>query len=137
MPPGLALTSLLVRDYDEAIDFFVRQLGWTLAEDSPSTTSVGNRPKRWVVVQPPDSISGALLLAKADGHEQEALVGKQFAGRVGLFWHVKNFDTTYLRMQGAGIEFQEEPRTETYGKIVVFKDLYGNKWDMMEPSDSR
>lgn len=104
-------------------------LGFELVEDSPSVTNDG-RPKRWVVVRPPGGESG-LLLARADGAEQEAGVGKQFFGRVGLFFRVADFDSVYRKMLAGGVEFLTEPRAEAYGKVVVFKDPWGNKWDLL------
>ncbi len=127
----LALVTLIVDSYDAGISFFTEVLGFELTEDSPSTTNDG-RPKRWVVVSPPGGETG-ILLAEADGPEQEALVGKQMGGRVGFFYHVENFDEVYERMAGAGVEFLEQPRTEEYGKVVVFKDIFGNKWDLLGP----
>lgn len=127
----LELFSLLVDDYDRAIEFFVEVLGFELAEDSPSLTNDG-RAKRWVVVRPPGAVTG-LLLARADGPTQEAGVGKQFFGRVGLFHRVEDFGETYRRMLSAGVHFLGEPRREAYGKVVVFQDPWGNKWDLLGP----
>ena len=127
----LALVTLLVDSYDEGLKFFVDALGFDLVEDSPSTTNAGEA-KRWVVVKPPGGESG-LLLAKADGPEQEALVGEQMGGRVGFFYHVDDFAETYERMAKANVEFLEAPRNETYGQVVVFKDIFGNKWDLLGP----
>ncbi len=125
----LTLVSLIVDDYDEAIRFFVDVLGFELAEDSPSLTNDG-RPKRWVVVRPPGAETG-VLLAQADGERQQRAVGDQFAGRVGLFLRVDDFDATYERMRAAGVEFVGEPRREPYGRVVVFSDLAGNRWDLL------
>ena len=125
----LHLFSLVVREYDPAIEFFVDILGFDLVEDSPSRTNDG-RPKRWVVVRPPGGETG-ILLAKADGARQSEVVGDQFAGRVGLFLRVDDFDATYGRMRDAGVEFIGEPRTEPYGRVVVFVDLEGNRWDLL------
>src|SRR3984885_9491968 len=123
------LVAVVVDDYDPAIDFFVRVLGFELAEDSPSLTNDG-RPKRWVVVRPPGAETG-LLLARADGPQQAAVVGNQFAGRVGLFLRVDDFDAAVERMRAAGVEFVNEPRTEDYGRVVVFVDIAGNRWDLL------
>ena len=123
--------ALVVDDYDEAIEFFVGALGFELAEDSPALTNDG-RPKRWVVVRPPGARTG-LLLARADGAEQSAAVGRQFAGRVGLFLRVDDFDAQYARMRAAGVEFATEPRDEPYGRVVVFADVAGNRWDLLGP----
>lgn len=127
----LEQVALIVDDYDTAIDFFVDVLGFELVEDSPSLTNDG-RPKRWVVVRPPGAAT-AILLARADGERQAGAVGEQFAGRVGLFLRVDDFETTYARMQSAGVEFVTEPRHEPYGKVVVFVDIAGNRWDLLGP----
>src|SRR5271170_5329286 len=126
---GLDLVSVIVKDYDEAIEFFVHVLGCVVAEDSASLDGDG-QPKRWVVVRPPGSGSG-ILLAQARGEEQEALVGRQFAGRVGLFLRVDDFNASYTHMTNCGVEFLTAPRTESYGQVAVFKDLYGNRWDLL------
>jgi catechol 2,3-dioxygenase-like lactoylglutathione lyase family enzyme len=128
----LEQVAVVVDDYDEAIAFFVGALGFELVEDSPASTSDG-RPKRWVVVRPPGARTG-LLLARADGSEQAAAVGRQFAGRVGLFLRVEDFDAQYERMRAAGVEFAGEPRTEPYGRVAVFLDLAGNRWDLLGPA---
>jgi catechol 2,3-dioxygenase-like lactoylglutathione lyase family enzyme len=128
----LSLTALIVADYDQAIDFFVGVLGFELAQDSPSLTNDG-RPKRWVVVRPPGAVTG-LLLARADGPEQEAAIGHQVAGRVGFFLHVDDFENSYQRMRKANVEFMTEPRAEPYGRVVVFRDIAGNKWDLIGPA---
>ena len=125
----LDLVSLIVDDYDRAIDFFVSVLGFTLAEDSPSTTTDG-RPKRWVVVRPEDGGTG-IVLARADGAEQEAAVGQQFAGRVGLFLRVDDFGATLSRIVTAGCEVVRPPRAEPYGQVCVFRDMWGNLWDLL------
>lgn len=125
--------ALIVEDYDEAIDFFVGALGFELVEDKPALTTKDGRPKRWVVVRPPGAQTG-LLLARADGPEQQAAVGEQFAGRVGLFLRVEDFETAYARMRGAGVRFLTEPRDETYGRIAVFEDVAGNRWDLLGPA---
>ncbi len=125
----LEQVALIVRDYDEAIRFYMDVLGFELVEDSPSLTNDG-RAKRWVVVRPPGAET-ALLLARADGERQEQAVGDQFAGRVGLFLRVDDFDATYDRMRRAGVEFVSEPRDEPYGRVVVFTDVSGNRWDLL------
>ena len=124
--------ALIVDDYDEAIAFFVDALGFALVEDSPAETNDG-RPKRWVVVSPPGGEAG-LLLAQADGDEQRAAVGRQFAGRVGLFLRVEDFGQQYDRMQRAGVVFASEPRDEPYGRVAVFVDVAGNRWDLLGPA---
>jgi catechol 2,3-dioxygenase-like lactoylglutathione lyase family enzyme len=127
----LERVALIVDDYDAAIVFYVDVLDFELVEDSPSLTNDG-RPKRWVVVRPPGAQTG-LLLAQADGERQRAAVGDQFAGRVGLFLRVDDFDATYARMRAAGVEFHGEPRSEPYGQVVVFSDIAGNRWDLLGP----
>jgi catechol 2,3-dioxygenase-like lactoylglutathione lyase family enzyme len=127
----LELVALIVRDYDTAIAFFVDVLGFELVEDSPSLTNDG-RAKRWVVVRPPGAVTG-ILLARADGVEQQAAIGTQFAGRVGMFLRVDDFDATYARLEAAGVEFVSAPRDEAYGRVVVFKDIEGNRWDLLGP----
>jgi catechol 2,3-dioxygenase-like lactoylglutathione lyase family enzyme len=132
---NIDLFALIVEDYDPAIDFFVRVLGFELVEDSPSTTTDG-RPKRWVVVRPAGAATG-ILLARADGEHQRAAVGQQFAGRVGLFLRVDDFDATYAHMIGAGVTFVRSPRTESYGKVAVFLDIAANRWDLLGPRECR
>jgi catechol 2,3-dioxygenase-like lactoylglutathione lyase family enzyme len=121
--------TIVVDEYDPAIRFFVGVLGFELAEDSPSLTNDG-RPKRWVVVRPPGAQTG-IVLARADGDDQTAAIGRQFAGRVGLFLRVRDFDAAYERMQAAGVEFVGDPRAEPYGRVVVFVDIAGNRWDLL------
>ena len=128
MQQYLAGISLVVNDYDEAIDFYTRKLSFTLLEDTRMSDT-----KRWVVIAPPGSTGCTLLLAKAANDAQKAAVGNQTGGRVFLFLHTNNFDRDYNQMQEAGIEFIESPRQEAYGKVVVFADLYGNRWDLIEP----
>ena len=125
----LELVTIVVNEYDAAIDFFVNVLGLELVEDSPSLTNDG-RPKRWVVVRPPNAQTG-ILLARADGEHQAEAVGNQAAGRVGFFLRVENFESTYDRMVATGVEFVTQPRTEAYGRIVVFVDIAGNRWDLL------
>jgi catechol 2,3-dioxygenase-like lactoylglutathione lyase family enzyme len=127
----LDLVALVVRDYDAAIAFFVEVLGFELVEDSPSLTNDG-RPKRWVVVRPRDAVTG-LLLAQADGGHQLAVAGKQFAGRVGFFLRVEDFDASYQRMAARGVTFVSAPRRESYGQVAVFLNLEGNRWDLLGP----
>lgn len=127
----LELSSLIVEDYDEAIEFFVEVLGFELVEDTPSHTNDG-REKRWVVVRPPGAATG-LLLARADGDRQRAAVGDQYAGRVGLFLRVDDFDAAHDRLRGHGVEIVVEPRDEPYGRVLVFVDLAGNRWDLLGP----
>lgn len=133
---GMHLVSVLVHSYDEGIAFFVQKLGFILVEDSPSFTNAGLR-KRWVVVRPPTKAGTdpgfGIVLARADGPEQEAMIGKQFAGRVGLFWAVDDFDIYYARLLAAGVQFLTKPKDEEFGRYAVFTDLSGNKWDLLGP----
>jgi len=131
----LERVSVIVDDYDEAIAFFVDALGFELVEDSPALTSKDGRPKRWVMVRPPGGQTG-VLLAQADGERQRAAVGDQFAGRVGLFLRVEDFDAQLERMRAAGVEFLEEPRDEPYGRVAIFRDVAGNRWDLLGPGSS-
>src|SRR3954470_17958958 len=126
----LERVSLIVDDYDAAIRFFVDALGFELVEDEPALTSKEGRPKRWVMVRPPGGQTG-VLLAQADGDHQRAAVGEQFAGRVGLFLRVDDFDAQYERMTAAGVTFATEPREEPYGRVAVFLDIAGNRWDLL------
>ncbi len=127
----LSLAAIVVDEYDPAIDFFVGALGFELAEDSPALTNDG-RPKRWVVVRPPGAATG-LLLARADGEDQARAVGQQAAGRVAFFLRVDDFDEAYRRMSSAGVRFVNPPRAEPYGRVAVFLDIAGNRWDLRGP----
>jgi catechol 2,3-dioxygenase-like lactoylglutathione lyase family enzyme len=129
---NLHLVAVIVDEYDRAIDFFVRILDFEVVEDVPSKTNDG-RPKRWVVVRPRGGQTG-ILLARADGEHQRGAIGNQFAGRVGLFLRVDDFDATYRRMVDAGVTFVTPPRGEPYGKIAVFLDISGNRWDLLGPA---
>lgn len=128
---NLDLVALVVKDYDAAIRFFVDVLQFDLVEDSPSLTNDG-RSKRWVVVRPKGGHTG-ILLARADGQEQAKAVGNQVAGRVGFFLRVDDFDATHGRMTTAGVHFLTQPRDEACGRVVVFQDLEGNRWDLLGP----
>ena len=128
---NIDLVALVVEEYDPAIAFFVEVLGFELVEDSPASTTDGH-PKRWVVVRPPGAATG-LLLARADGADQAAVIGHQVAGRVGFFLRVDDFDAAYARMKAAGVEFVAPPRAEPYGQVVVFRDIAGNRWDLLGP----
>jgi catechol 2,3-dioxygenase-like lactoylglutathione lyase family enzyme len=128
----LERAAVIVDDYDEAIAFFVDALGFELVEDEPAQTTDG-RPKRWVMVRPPGAQTG-LLLAKADGPAQREAIGEQYAGRVGLFLRVDDFDAQHERMTAAGVEFVSEPRDEPYGRVAVFRDVAGNRWDLLGPA---
>ena len=127
----LELVTIVVQEYDPAIRFFVDVLGFELVEDSASLTN-DRRPKRWVVVRPLGGRTG-ILLARADGARQEKAVGDQMAGRVGFFLRVDDFDVAYERMRAAGVSFAKEPRDEPYGRIAVFLDIAGNRWDLLGP----
>ena len=124
----IAAVSLLVRDYDEAIDFYVGKLGFALSEDA----DMGGG-KRWVRVTPKDG-GASLLLAKAATAEQRAAVGNQAGGRVWLFLETDDFDRDHAAFTAAAVRFRETPRAEPYGKVAVFEDLYGNAWDLIQPA---
>lgn len=124
---ALRLTSYLVRDYDEAIAFFVDRLGFALVEDTPLGAG-----KRWVVVRPGGG-GGDLLLARAADAAQEAAIGRQAGGRVFLFLHTNDFAATHAAFVARGVSFVEQPRDEPYGRVAVFEDLYGQRWDLIEP----
>lgn len=130
----LQLVALVVREYDPAIEFFVKVLDFELVEDIPALTTEG-RPKRWVVVRPPGAVTG-ILLARADGDHQRRIVGDQFAGRVGFFLRVDDFEAAHARMTAAGVRFLGPPRVEPYGRVAVFLDLEGNRWDLLGPGGS-
>ncbi|KAJ3272634.1 Vco29 [Terramyces sp. JEL0728] len=125
---ALGLVSIFVNDYDEAIDFYINKTGFHLQQDEKLSETF-----RWVVVNPDKSATtGGILLAKSDSPEQHAIVGKQGAGSVWLFLHVKDFWSSYSTMKSNGVEFLEEPRNEVYGTVCVWQDLYGNKWDLLQ-----
>ena len=125
---SIAMLALLVRDYDEAIAFFTNVLRFKLLEDTPQGAG-----KRWVVVRPQNSHGASLLLAKAASPDQMAQIGNQSGGRVFLFLHTTDFWGDYQHMQAHGVRFAEQPRSEPFGQVVVFFDLYGNKWDLVQP----
>jgi catechol 2,3-dioxygenase-like lactoylglutathione lyase family enzyme len=128
MKQSLAHVALIVRDYDEAIDFFCNKLHFDLVED----TYQSEQDKRWVLVKPPNSNGTSLLLARAASPEQEAFIGYQSGGRVFLFLQTDDFWRDYNRMLSEGIHFARDPKTESYGTVAVFEDLYGNLWDLIE-----
>jgi catechol 2,3-dioxygenase-like lactoylglutathione lyase family enzyme len=130
MKQSLGLVSLVVRDYDEALDFFVGKLGFGLVED----TFVPEQSKRWVVVSPPGASESRLLLARASSAEQESRVGGQTGGRVFLFLYTDDFWRDYEHYKAKGVEFVRPPKQEPYGIVAVFKDLYGNLWDLLQPN---
>ena len=123
----LGLVTYVAREYDEAIGFFVGKLGFTLVED----TDMGGG-KRWVVVSAGDGAS--LLIARADGEQQEASIGNQTGGRVGFFLQTDNFDRDFAEWTSRGVKFHEQPRREVYGTVAVFEDVYGNTWDLIQPA---
>ena len=129
MTQHIALVSVVVRDYDEAIAFYVETLGFTLVEDK----SVPEQGKRWVVVAPPGNKGAGLLLARASTPEQLAHIGNQTGGRVFLFLHTDDFDRDYLNYTAKGVAFVREPSVQAHGKVAVFSDRYGNLWDLIGP----
>lgn len=129
MRQSIGLVSLVVREYDEALAFYVGTLGFTLVED----TAVPEQNKRWVVVAPPGSTGTRLLLARAANYEQLERVGNQTGGRVFLFLHTDNFERDYQAYQAKGVMFVRGPKEQPYGTVAVFKDLYGNLWDLLQP----
>jgi catechol 2,3-dioxygenase-like lactoylglutathione lyase family enzyme len=131
MPQTLGYIALVVREYDEAIAFFTNKLKFQLIED----TDLGNG-KRWVRVRPPGSSGTDLLLARAVNSEQASRIGNQTGGRVFLFLHTDDFWRDYERYKARGVEFVRPPRREPYGTVAVFKDLYGNMWDLLQPHDA-
>ena len=131
MTQSLGLVSLVVRDYDEALAFFVGTLGFDLVEDTP----VPEQSKRWVVVSPPGARESRLLLARASSTEQASRIGAQTGGRVFLFLYTDDFRRDYERYKASGVEFVRPPKTEPYGTVAVFKDLYGNLWDLLQPTE--
>jgi catechol 2,3-dioxygenase-like lactoylglutathione lyase family enzyme len=129
MRQSLGLVALVVRDYDEALAFYVGTLGFELVED----TYVPEQDKRWVVVAPPGSTGARLLLAQAVGDEQASRIGNQTGGRVFLFLHTDDFQRDYQAYRARGVVFVREPVAASYGTVAVFRDLYGNLWDLIEP----
>jgi catechol 2,3-dioxygenase-like lactoylglutathione lyase family enzyme len=129
MNQSIAQVALVVRDYDEAIAFYVGVLGFVLVEDS----FIPRQDKRWVIVAPPGSMGSRVLLARAVGEEQSSRIGNQTGGRVFLFLHTDNFWRDYRAYQSKGVVFIREPNEESYGTVAVFQDLYGNLWDLIQP----
>ena len=127
MKQNIAYLTLLVSDYDEAIDFYTNKLRFHVVEDT-----ILSEDKRWVLVAPPGGNSVSILLAKASGSQQQEYIGNQTGGRVFLFLQTDNFRRDYNDMKSRGVTFIQEPRTESYGMVAVFEDLYGNKWDILE-----
>jgi catechol 2,3-dioxygenase-like lactoylglutathione lyase family enzyme len=128
MKQTIGYVSVVVKDYDEAIKFYVDTLGFTLIED----TFIEAQNKRWVLVAPPDSTETKLLLARAVGEEQSSRIGNQTGGRVFLFLHTDDFWHDFNAYKGKGVVFVREPVEESYGTVAVFKDLYGNLWDLLQ-----
>ncbi len=129
MKQSISQVALVVREYDEAIDFFVGRLGFNLIED----TYLPEQEKRWVVVAPPRSGESRLLLARAVGEEQASRIGNQTGGRVFLFLHTDDFWRDFHAYKARGVVFVRDPKEESYGTVAVFKDLYGNLWDLVQP----
>ncbi len=132
MTQRIGLISLVVDNYDEALEFFVGKLGFVLLED----TFVPEQSKRWVVVAPPGTGESRLLLAQASTEDQKSRIGSQTGGRVFLFLYTDDFERDYERYKANGVVFVREPKKEAYGTVAVFKDLYGNLWDLLEPSEA-
>ena|SRR3989344_4211782 len=128
MEQNLAFVAIVVRDYDEAKTYYCDVLGFELMEDTPQD----NGRKRWVVVAPPGNSQTRILLAKASNPEQIGRVGNQTGGRVAFFLQTDDFKRDLERFSAAGVQFEESPREETYGTVAVFKDLYGNRWDLLQ-----
>jgi catechol 2,3-dioxygenase-like lactoylglutathione lyase family enzyme len=128
MKQSIALVALVVRDYDEALDFYLGTLGFTLVEDTP----VPEQQKRWVVVAPPGGAGARLLLARGAGPEQESRIGDQTGGRVFLFLQTDDFWRDFRAYQARGVRFVREPKQAAYGTVAVFEDLYGNLWDLVQ-----
>ena len=132
MPQSIAHITLVVRDYDEAITFFTQLLNFDLIEDSPSKDRQG-RDKRWVLIAPRGSRGTQILLAKASNEDEASRIGNQTGGRVFLFLHTDDFWRDYKEMKEKGVRFTRDPKEEDYATVAVFEDLYGNKWDLLEP----
>ena len=128
MKQSIAHVALVVRDYDEAIEFFTRKLNFRVVEDIYQAA----QDKRWVVIAPPGSTGSTVLLARASNEDQEAFIGNQSGGRVFLFLSTDDFSRDYNEMRTRGVVFVREPKTEDYGTVAVFEDLYGNLWDLIE-----
>ena len=133
MKQSLGLISLLVREYEEALSFYVGTLGFRLIEDR----EVKEQSKRWVVIAPPGSSETHILLARASNDEQAQFVGNQTGGRVFLFLYTDNFERDYLAYKAKGVVFVRERKVESYGTVAVFKDIYGNLWDLLQPKSVR
>lgn len=132
MGQQLVHIALVVDDYDEAIQFYTQKLGFTLIDDTPQSET-----KRWVLVKPPGPGECCLLLAKGVGDEQRSRIGNQTGGRVFLFLKTDDFARDYQKFKNNGVEFVREPKTEDYGTVAVFKDLYGNLWDLIQFTENK
>jgi catechol 2,3-dioxygenase-like lactoylglutathione lyase family enzyme len=132
MKRHIAHISLVVDDYDDAIDFYTKKLDFILVENTELSDT-----KRWVIVQPPGATGCSLLLAKGVGDEQRSRIGNQAGGRVFLFLYTDDFERDYNLFMSRGVQFVREPKTESYGRVAVFRDLYGNLWDLIEPLVTR
>lgn len=132
MKQRLAHITLLVNDYDEAIDFYTGKFNFELVEDTRLSES-----KRWVIVKPKGTNSSGLLLAKADGEEQKSMVGNQSGGRVFLFLHTDDFERDFQNLKEKEVKIIRAPKKEVYGTVAVFEDIYGNHWDLVEPKNKR
>ena len=130
MRQHVGLTAVVVEDYDDAIEFYTKKLDFVLVEDIFQP----EQNKRWVVVAPPGAIESRILLARAVGQDQLSRVGNQTGGRVFLFLYTDDFDRDYRTYADRGVEFVREPKTESYGTVAVFRDLYGNLWDLIQPT---
>jgi catechol 2,3-dioxygenase-like lactoylglutathione lyase family enzyme len=128
MQQSIGYVALLIRDYDEAIQYYVHKLGFELIED----TFIAEQDKRWVLLSPPGSTGTQLLLARAIGPEQSSRIGNQTGGRVFLFLHTDDFWRDFRKLRNNGVDFTREPKEEDYGTVAVFRDLYGNLWDLLE-----
>ena len=133
MKQFLGLTAIVVTDYEEALDFYVGTLGFELVEDRP----VPDQQKRWVVIAPPGASESRLLLARAVGDEQSSRIGNQTGGRVFLFLYTDDFWRDFEVYRAKGVEFVREPKKEPYGTVAVFSDLYGNLWDLIQPTETK
>lgn len=133
MTQHLGLVSLLVRDYDEAIAFYVGKLGFALTEDTLQPA----QDKRWVVITPPGAKESGILLARATNDHQASLIGNQAGGRVFLFLYTDDFWRGFNAYKSSGVTFVREPKTESYGAVAVFEDLYGNRWDLVQNTQAR
>jgi catechol 2,3-dioxygenase-like lactoylglutathione lyase family enzyme len=136
MKQNIGYVALVVRDYDEALEYFTKSLGFSVVEDSTSKDRYGNE-KRWVLVAPSGSTGTSLLLARPSTAEEASFIGNQTGGRVFLFLQTDDFWRDYRAFSQRGVKFEKEPREEAYGTVAVFEDLYGNKWDLLQLKANR